>query len=221
MYAGTVPATPTSANIQPQLIRFLAKANQAEYAYVAQNQYWFNGPARRMAQANFTGAVKNGFPVKGRFINLPNGTVEIKAAFRPLTAAETASQRFYITRVRYYEGGEQPCFREGQWGLVALHIIQKTPSAPAFVFATFEQADNIQAVVGGKSVAVEDETGNIVHPSAPATTPALTYQDSVATPTVSLAPAPAAAYCATDGNPPGAGLARTRGAVPLKPWATK
>jgi hypothetical protein len=181
MYAGTVPAKPTSANGQPQLIRFLAKANQAEYAYVAQNQYWFNGPARRMAQANFTGAVKNGFPVKRPFINLPNGTVEIKAAFRPLTAAEAARQRASGSTslvCAIYEGGEQPCFRDGQWGLVALHIIQKTPSAPAFVFATFEQADNIQAVAGGKSVALEDETGNIVH-----------------------SPAPAAAYCATDGNP--------------------
>lgn len=199
MYAGVVRANATTENSSPQQIRFLAKANLAEYAYVAQNQYWFDGPARKAAQANFTAAVAGAFPVKGAFINLPVGTFEIKAAFRPLTAAESASQRFYTTRVRYYEGGAQPCYREGQWGLVALHIIQKTPSAPAFVFATFEQADNLQAVVGGKTVAVEDENGNIVHPSAPPTTPALVYQDSATNPTVSLAPGPA--YCATDSNP--------------------
>lgn len=201
MYAGAAPAAPTPLNSRPQLIRFLAKANLAEYAYVAQNQYWYDasGSPRYMAVQNFRSAQRNGFPVKGAFIKLPDGSFEIKAAFRPLSAAETASQRFYTTTVRYYEGGNTPCFREAQWGLVALHIIQKTPSAPAFVFATFEQADNLQQTIAGKAVAVEDEDGNIVHPATTATTPALSYKDSASSPLVSIQPA-GAANCSTDGD---------------------
>lgn len=61
-------------------------------------------------------------------------------------------------------------------GLLALHIIHKTPTAPAWTWATFEQADNLITMVNGKAVAVEDEDGNVVHPG-PANTPALHYQD--------------------------------------------
>jgi hypothetical protein len=50
--------------------------------------------------------------------------------------------------------------------LVALHIIQKTPSAPYFIYATFEQADNILTADGKR---VEDADGTIVVQPQPAT----------------------------------------------------
>jgi len=81
--------------------------------------------------------------------------------------------------VRFYEpakGSDIPCFRDAIWGLVALHIIQKTPSAPYFIYATFEQADNILTAQGDK---VEDADGNIIiqPPPATATTPQLCLID--------------------------------------------
>ncbi len=42
--------------------------------------------------------------------------------------------------------------------MVALHIIQKTPSAPYFIYATFEQADNI---LDANGFTTEDEDGNV------------------------------------------------------------
>src|SRR5678815_941440 len=65
--------------------------------------------------------------------------------------------------VRYYENAKPTdakgfCYRDAKWGLVALHIIQKTPSAPYFIFATFEQADNILTANGDRA---EDEDGNL------------------------------------------------------------
>ena len=51
---------------------------------------------------------------------------------------------------------------------MALHIIQKTPSAPYFIYATFEQADNILTAEGKP---VEDENGDIIVQPATATTP--------------------------------------------------
>jgi hypothetical protein len=190
MSAGVVPATSTPVNARPQLIRFMAKANFAEYAYVVQNSYWYNGKGspRDMATSNFSKFLNNtANPVGKPFISFPTGTFEIKAAFRPLTADEKNGKRFYSTRVRYYEQEKTGlCFHEDQWGLVALHIIQKTPSAPTFIYATFEQADNLLTTVAGKSVPVEDENGNIINPSSPATTPDLTYVDDINTPKVSV-----------------------------------
>lgn len=203
MFAGIVPASATPVNSNPQLIRFLAKANLIEYVYVAQNSYWYEtgGSPRAVAAQNFKNAVaNNAFPPKAPFISFPTGTIEVKAAFRPLTAVEKKSNRFYSTRVRYYEQGanSKPCYREDQWGLIALHIIQKTPSAPAFVFATFEQADNLLTTIGGKTVPVEDENGNIINASSTSTTPALTYQDSKTNPQVSIV---GTDYCNTSTNP--------------------
>jgi hypothetical protein len=58
--------------------------------------------------------------------------------------------------------------------LLALHIEHKTPTAPWFVFATFEQADNLQTPNGHP---VENTIGQpIVRPTS-TTTPGLEYQD--------------------------------------------
>lgn len=148
MLAGVLPAQPQPTNSQPQLIRFLAKANRTQYTYVAQNQYWYNNGSAplSMAKKNFNDAIRSN-PLKAPqspYVDFPDGTIEVKAAWRQLAPTEDPS-RFYMTTVRYYEKSSKgaTCYREGSWALIALHIIQKTPSAPSFVFATFEQADNI------------------------------------------------------------------------------
>ena len=100
-------------------------------------------------------------------VSLRNGTIEIKAGWRPLSFLEKASGRFHTQTVRYYEKGTSTanCYRNETWGLVALHIIQKTPSAPFFIFTTFEQADNILTSDGFPA---EDEDGNVLlNPTAP------------------------------------------------------
>ena len=71
------------------------------------------------------------------------GAIEIKAAWRQLTAAEAKSGRFFTQSVLFYTGSKgSQVYNNAVWGLVALHIIHKTISFPAFVFATFEQVDN-------------------------------------------------------------------------------
>jgi hypothetical protein len=71
------------------------------------------------------------------------GAIEIKAAWRQLTKPEAASGRFFTQTVIFYTGqvGSQ-MYNNAVYGLIALHIIHKTKSFPAFVFATWEQADN-------------------------------------------------------------------------------
>jgi hypothetical protein len=208
MFAGVEPAKDSSGNnSEPKLIRFLAKANKTQYTYVVSNKYWYNSSTAPLhtAQVNFSSAINSTPPQapKMPYVNFPSGTIEVKAAWRQLGPNEDPA-RFHMTTVRYYEKNNHvTCYREGPWALVALHIIQKTPTAPAFIFATFEQADNILLPgldPAGKPVPVEDADGNIVKTPAPTTptTPDLSYQDDKSNPMVSLNPLNSA-YCASPG----------------------
>lgn len=228
MFAGAGPDSTMvnpSINSQPQLVRFLAKANRAEFQYYTKlvDRYGSQNPATFMLPSGMTLGQKTvtyfqttGNPPPGGtdYISLPSGTIEIKAGWRMLTDDEKASGRYHVATVRYYEpmvpkppfGQVQTCYRQGEWGLVALHIIQKTPSAPYFIFASFEQADNITDAAG---VPVEDPDGVIpasVLENCPAgqsspcpTTPGLVFTDTDQRNTAQVPPqvtlAPGTTYC--------------------------
>jgi hypothetical protein len=205
MYAGNVTATPTG-NSSPKLIRFLAKANRKQYTYVAAqgplNQQtmtggWWNSLPTALIQATQTYLVnKMKSPPAGgnTLVSVPNNTIETKAGWRVLNDDEAKSGRFQTATVRYYESPASGlCYRQDTFGLVALHIIQKTETAPYFIYATFEQADNLLTATGGK---VEDADGNLNQPlpgcrgdqAAPCTTtPSVTLND---TPNVTPSPSP-------------------------------
>jgi hypothetical protein len=167
MYAGVVDPMDSPGNTAPQLIRFLAKANRAQYVYVAGNSWWSAIPGSVInATKSYLWHNMTSPPAGSTdLVSLRNGTIETKAAWRPLNSSEIASGRFHTQIVRFYESGG-PCYRDATWGLVALHIIQKTPSAPYFIYATFEQSDNILTMEGNH---VEDVDGNIVAQPEPAT----------------------------------------------------
>ena len=173
MYAGVVSATSSPGNSAPQLIRFLAKSNRSQFIYVAGNSdpqnplamWWSAIPQGVVSATKSYLAQYQKSPPSGSttMVSQLDGTIEAKAGWRPLNPSELQSGRFHTQTVRFYESGPggTPCFRDATWGLVALHIIQKTPSAPAFIYATFEQADNILTATGSR---VEDANGAIVGP---------------------------------------------------------
>nr|WP_063571125.1 hypothetical protein [Luteibacter rhizovicinus] len=209
MYAGAAP-TQVAGNSSPQLIRFTAKANRTEYAYVANNQWWTAVPGS-VAQKTQTYLETNKAsppPGSSQYVSLPLNTIEMKAGWRELTTTEQQSGRFHMAKVRSYETNtsKTTCYREAVWGLVALHIIQKTATAPHFIYATFEQADNILRPNG---TPLEDENGAIAgalpacrsDQKAPCPTiPAVTLDDTATVspsglpPEVDLVPA-SAQYC--------------------------
>jgi hypothetical protein len=177
MFAGILPANASGPNSAPQQIRFMAKGNRAQYIYVNTSMYWYHSPGLATAEQNFMNAVsRNTQPVQP-VVSFPAGTIEVKSAWRPLAPGEDAS-RYHTTTVRFYETNQNlPCYFEAQWALLALHIIHKTPTAPAFVFATFEQADNI---LDSEGQSVEDLDGQIINPKTGAapTEPALYHVDT-------------------------------------------
>lgn len=164
-FAGAAPKK-SATNSAPRLVRYNVKTNDVAYAYVVAppNSLWKQGAAYASATTNYlTVAASNGgtTTLPGPVISFPAGALELKSSWRELTEAERKSGRFYQATARYYEvldpGQRTACYREATWGLVGLHIMYKTPTSPAWVFATFEQAD---AIVTHMGQAVEDEDGN-------------------------------------------------------------
>lgn len=180
MFSGLLPYDATPVNREPQLIRYLAKGNRGFYDYVAANQYWYQGMPFAQAQDNFQNAVapsNNSFPPKTPYIRLPQNTILVKAAWRELASTDKQSD-YHTKTVRYYEQDpttKNACYRERVWALIALHIIQKTKSAPYFVYATFEHADNIVTQTGQP---VENQDGGFnPNPPSGSTTPNINYFD--------------------------------------------
>jgi hypothetical protein len=187
MYAGVVSASSSPGNSAPQLIRFLAKSNRSQFIYVAGNsdpdnpaqQWWSSIPMGVVTATKAYLAQYQQSPPPGSstMVSQLDATLETKAAWRPLNPLEVSSGRFHTQTVRFYEtgSGQLPCYRDAVWGLVALHIIQKTPSAPYFIYATFEQADNLLRADGTR---VENEDGVMIPPTpSTATTPQVCLVD--------------------------------------------
>ncbi|NWB89270.1 sialidase family protein [Pseudomonas gingeri] len=76
-------------------------------------------------------------------IVLPDGAVEVKAAWRKLADIPVAQRARYHTAtvVTYHGTDKAPVAYNEDYALVALHIIHKTANYPTFIFATFEHED--------------------------------------------------------------------------------
>src|SRR5262245_32111454 len=115
-----------------------------------------------------TPGVFDGSKAPGSYVSFPNGTLEFKAAFRIATDAERQAFEngqpipggYHVAPIRYYQdlGNGSYQYVDTCGVLLSLHIIHKTPSAPYFIFATFEHKDD---VIGTDGKPVEDNNGNL------------------------------------------------------------
>lgn len=163
IYAGVASANP--GPLANQLL-FAAKANRAEFDYLAPKGWWDNKVVPFAATQQYLTTHKSDPPAGSEaLVSLSNGTIELKSAWRKLAPSEDSS-RFYTTKARYYvQTSSGVGYVDDTFALIALHIIQKTPTAPYFIFATFEQADAITDAAGNP---VEDPNGNFIGTPAPA-----------------------------------------------------
>ncbi len=74
--------------------------------------------------------------------NSPEGSIEVKSAWRRLLPSEDKS-RFFTTTTIYYDlnGAGEIAYYNDTFALIGMHIIHKTANFPDFVFATFEHVD--------------------------------------------------------------------------------
>ena len=79
------------------------------------------------------------------------GSIRVQAAWKVLSPAEAAAGRFHSVQAYLYtpSPGGQPgpgSLEHAVVGLVGLHVARKTPSAPDWVWFTFEHVDNCPTV---------------------------------------------------------------------------
>ncbi|MCH2192739.1 hypothetical protein [Kordia sp.] len=119
------------------LIWYEIKTNYTEFDYIVSNKLYDS-----IAQQQFA---------KETGIWLPNGSIEIKAAWRVIPEVDynKLKSRYKIITalvpqnvvVKSRKDVTMTDFKETKLGLVGLHIIKKTPTMPQFHWATFEHVD--------------------------------------------------------------------------------
>src|SRR5271166_7189185 len=88
--------------------------------------------------------------------HFPVGSIAVKAAWRPLTDADTPAvrARYYVESAEIVDAAETlaagrvVCTR-GEVALVGLHIVIKTKSRPQWVWSSFEHVDNVPPAGAG------------------------------------------------------------------------
>lgn len=123
---GTLPGTLTDQN--GKVVRYEIRFNQTVFDYIVENGL-YNG----QVQAE----VDN--------ITYPDGSIIVKAAWKELSDEEIdAYQDHFMTRDACIceDGTYQQCY-VAKTGLVGFHVMQKTPSAPQWIWSTFEHLANV------------------------------------------------------------------------------
>lgn len=99
----------------------------------------------QLYMANCAGPLKpqnKGIDLIQKYPNLafPANAVELKTSWMVLDDAAVASGLYYVVPglIQYKDG---PC-RQVNLGLTGMHIVSKTPSSPALIWATFEHRNN-------------------------------------------------------------------------------
>ncbi len=141
----------------------------------------------------------DGSKAAGPYVSLPNGTLEFKAAFRLATDAERKQYEagqpitggYHAAPIRYYRqldtDGVKFAYTDAVGVLLSLHIIHKTPSAPYFIFATFEHKDD---VLGTDGKPTEDADGKLNPNVFTSTTPSPTPTPPYVYPSAGPSPSP-------------------------------
>jgi hypothetical protein len=114
-----------------KFVRYLAAYDQIEFNRILRNQYYL---ASNLPQ--------NQTPV-GAPIVFPNGSVDIKSSWIDMSAV-AHPERFHTRNAWLQDPISGSCGTVPVLvGLVALHIVQKTPTRPQWIWSTFEQIDNV------------------------------------------------------------------------------
>ncbi|UAJ73719.1 c-type cytochrome [Synechocystis sp. PCC 7339] len=118
---GALPGTLTDQ--WGNVVRYEIRMNKVLFDYVVENELY--NPEQQALLPK---------------INAPDGSILIKAAWREINPEE--SSRFH-TVPAYVQNLTTKEHQLRQVGLVGFHIMYKTPSAPQWIWSTYEQVDNV------------------------------------------------------------------------------
>lgn len=161
-------------DLKGEFVYYSMTVNQSAYSMITSCQLY---------QANCAGPLKpgnKGIDLITKYPNLayPDTAVELKTSWMVLDAAAVASGLYYVVP-GLIQFKDSPC-RQVSLGLTGMHIVSKTPSFPAMIWATFEHRNNAPDCnntsatppLGGSwnfyNPACKDCTTNTYQPATPA-----------------------------------------------------
>jgi hypothetical protein len=127
-----------------RFVRYEVRVNQDEYNYITLNTL-FSKAGQNGKTINFPQGPNDNPSRCGSMPCGPVGAMEVKSAWKVLSPAEVSGGRFYMTKGIVYnddKGTKSPGPNPVTLGLVGLHILHRTASAPNWFWSTFEQIDN-------------------------------------------------------------------------------
>lgn len=161
-YDGRNPCGGTVSNDVPTLSAFSAFGdfNQADFSMaalsnplVAQNRTYLRYDVR-VNETQFNSIVGHkwyieaNLPTRDAPVPFATGSIEVKAAWRILTAADTPeirSRYFVVNGAMVFDVASASCVPQ-DIALVGLHIVSKTPSRPQWIWSSFEHVDNVPGI---------------------------------------------------------------------------
>ena len=129
--------------------RYLTSFNQSEFEEINANKWYLR---------------KNlGTPAKPLFFK--NGAVDVKSAWIDMDNI-AHPERYYKHEVWVMDPKDGKCAKKAM-GLVGIHIVQKTPSRPQWIWSSFEHIDNIPQPGAQAPFAYHDGTATAMPPNNP------------------------------------------------------
>lgn len=127
-------------------LRYEVLMNQVEYDYVVENRFYNIEGQLAFSKERKTVAFPSGMNATGinpRPVRKPQrGAMELKLAWKELGPGDV-KERFLQVNALVQNSRTQKWSRKPM-GLVGMHIAVKTESAPTWIWATFEQVDNVR-----------------------------------------------------------------------------
>ena len=110
-------------------IRFEVRLNQVEFDFIRDQQLYRKSGC---------------LPAAAQRLRFPNNSVAVKAAWKIIKEDElpAAQGRYYLVDAMVLDPVTNTCKMQ-KMGLVGLHIVQKTPMRPQWVWSSFEHIDNV------------------------------------------------------------------------------
>jgi hypothetical protein len=128
--------------------RYLTTFNQSEFQEINDNKWYL--------RQNLGTAAKP--------LMFQNGALDVKSAWIDMTKVSNPER--YYKRTALVMSSDGQC-RPTEIGLVGIHIVQKTPSRPQWIWSSFEHIDNIPQTGAKAPFAFNDGTGTPMPPENP------------------------------------------------------
>lgn len=148
-------------DVNRQITSYDMRVNQTYFNFVAANSLYKQSNFNNAVAAYNTNSKTGGiwFPPTSTG-DAGEGTVVVKTSWRYYGPMQ--KQKIYTPQERYVEMSPCPadlmhCERDSKgdfWGLVGLHLVQKTANLPGFVWATFEHVGNVPDCNAGNSMPI-------------------------------------------------------------------